>query len=339
MRNKLSVILVIMIALSVSLSAVEVTKTGTTAAGFLNIDVGARAVGMGGAFVSVANDISAMYWNSAGVARLTAPQAVFTHTKWIADINFNYAAIAVPLPGVGTLGANATFLTMDEMERTTIANPDGTGETFNAGSYAFGLCYARNLTDKFSIGFNFKYISEEIYNSKATGMAFDIGTLFTTQFNGLTIGMNISNYGTKMQMGGRDMLIQTDIDPMVSGNNANINANLKTDAYDLPLMFRVGIAMDLLKGAGGSNLLLAVDALHPNDDVESLNVGTEYILHNMFSLRAGYASLFAEDQEGGLSVGGGLKYQVGTTALALDYAWRDFGLLKEVQMFTVGLQF
>jgi len=320
--------------------AQEVTKVGTTAAGFLGIDVGARALGMGGSFVSIADDISALYWNPAGVARLSGPQAMFTHSRWIADVSFNYAAFALPLGDIGTLGANATFLTMDEMERTTVFEPDGTGEMFDAGSYAFGLSYARNLTDRFSIGFNFKYINEKIYHSDASGAAFDVGTLFDTQYYGLKIGMSIANYGTKMQMGGRDMLIQTDIDPLISGNNHNINADLKTDAFDLPLMFRVGLSMDVLKGKGDSNLILSVDALHPNDDVESVNVGGEYWFHKMFALRAGYKSMLARDSEEGMCFGAGVHYSLmGYTTIMIDYAYEDFGVLKEVQLFTLGLGF
>jgi hypothetical protein len=317
----------------------EVTKVGTTAAGFLNIDVGARAIGMGGAYVAVADDITSMYWNPAGIARLDRAEAQFSHTRWIADVSFNYAAFALPLGNVGTVGVNATFLSMDEMERTTVFEPDGTGETFSAGSYAFGLAYGRDLTDRFSIGFNFKYIHEKIYHSTATGAAFDIGTLFDTQYNGLKIGMSISNYGTKMQMGGRDMLIQTDIDPLISGNNQNINADLKTDRFDLPLMFRVGVSMDVLKGVGNSNLILSIDALHPNDDVESVNVGGEYWFNGMFALRGGYKSMFARDSEEGLCLGAGMHYTVMGSTIAIEYAYQDFGVLNEVQMFTIGLGF
>jgi opacity protein-like surface antigen len=318
----------------------EVTKVGTTAAGFLNIDVGARAIGMGSAFVAVADDATAMFWNPAGIARLERTQALFCHTRWIADVSFDYAAISLPVGNLGTVGLNATFLTMDEMEKTTVFEPNGTGEMFDAGSYAFGLAYGRMLTDRFSIGFNVKYIHEKIYHSAANGAAFDVGTMFDTQFNGIKIAMSIANYGAKMSMSGRDMLIQADIDPLINGNNKNINANLTTDKFDLPLMFRVGLSMDVLKGRGNSNLIISADALHPNDDTESANVGGEYIFNNMFALRAGYNSLFARDSEEGLSFGAGLQYKmVGSTTLHLDYAYQDFGVLNEVQMFNVGLTF
>jgi hypothetical protein len=318
----------------------KVSKAGTTAAGFLNVDVGARAVGMGGAFVAVAEDATAIYWNPAGVARIPGPEALFSHSRWLADIAFNFAAFILPLGNFGTLGAGATFVSMDEMERTTILQPEGTGERFTAGIYSVGLCYARNLTDRFSIGFHFKFISERIYNSTARGAAFDIGTLFDTQLYGLKIGMSISNYGTKMQLQGRDLLIQTDIDPLTAGNSNTINANLQTDAYELPLIFRVGLSMDVLKGAGDSNLILSLDALHPNDDMESVNIGGEYVFHKAYALRAGYKSLFARDSEEGVSFGAGLRYRVGGTVfLNIDYAYHDFGVLKDVQKFSVGLRF
>jgi hypothetical protein len=318
----------------------KVTKVGTTAAGFLNIDVGARAVGMGSAFVTLSDDPSGIYWNPAGLAQMNTAQAMFSHTAWLLDIAFNFAAVTIPIQGAGMLGLSAVFLSMDDMERTTIDQPMGSGEYFSAGSYAFALSYARHLTDRFSIGGNAKLIQEKIYHSTATGMAFDIGTLFKTQFSGLMIGMSISNYGTKMRMNGRDMLIQSDVDPLIYGNNANINSRLDTDSYDLPLMFRVGCSIDLLKGAGNSNLILAIDALHPNNDVEYLNAGTEYVFNKMVALRAGYKSLFARDSEVGLSLGGGLRYRImDFTELRLDYAFQDFGVLKNIQKFSLTLSF
>jgi len=325
--------------LSVPIFSQSVSKVGTTAAGFLNIDVGARAVSMGGAFVSVADDISAMYWNSAGIARFSRSKAMFSHTNWIGGVTFNYAGVAVPMGHLGTVGINATFLTMPDMERTTILEPDGTGEMFSAGSYAFGLCFARALTDRFSIGLNAKYVTEEIYHSRSQGLALDVGTLFNTQFYGLTIGMNISNFGTKLNLSGRDMLTQSDIDPQIYGNNPNINASLNTDDFDMPLMFRVGVSTDVLNGKGNSNLILAADALHPSDDVESVNLGGEYVFNKTFSLRAGYRSVFADSEEG-LSFGAGLKYQLMEQAeIVFDYAYLDFGILDNIQKFTLTLTF
>ena len=135
------------------------------------------------------------------------------------------------------------------------------------------------------------------------------------------------------------MLTQVDIDPLISGNNENMNADLKTDEYNLPLLFRVGVSMDVLQGLANSNLILAVDALHPNNNVESVNVGAEYAFNNLFFLRGGYNSLFAKDSEAGLSFGGGIKYGLGSTFMVFDYAFKDFGILNNVQMFTLGVRF
>ena len=336
MRTLLFIILGILLIVQISVYA-QVTKTGTTAAGFLGIDMGPRGTAMGGAYVSVANDVSAMYWNPAGIARINGFEASFTNTKWIADLSLNFAGAVLPLGDVGNIGINATFLTMDQIERTTISQPEGTGEFFDAGSYAFGLSYARNLTNQFSIGVNAKYIDERLYHSSATGFALDVGALFDTKFYGLMLGMSISNYGTKLQLDGRDMDVQHDIDASVSGNNPNINSRLMTDPYDLPLLFRVGVSMDVLKGAANSNLIISVDALHPSDDVDSINIGGEYVFEEILYLRAGYKGLFAKDSEYGWNYGGGIRYSIGGTTIHFDYSYIDFGILKSAHMFNIGL--
>ena len=224
-RIVLNCFIIMMLFDSVAIFSQEVTKVGTTGGKFLSIPVGARAVGMGGAFVAVANDASAMYWNPAGIGRLSQSEAIFTHSAWVADLDFNYGGVVVPVSGLGTVGISFTSLTMADMERTTEDQPEGTGEFFSAGSFAVGLSYARNLTEWFSIGGNVKYINEHIWNSSATGFAVDVGTLFTTPFTGVKFGAGISNFGSKLQIRGDDLLVLKDISPN-HGNNANVNANL-----------------------------------------------------------------------------------------------------------------
>jgi len=334
----LCTIVLLCICSSTFYAQVGVTKVGTTASKFLSIDVGPRANGMGSAYVALANDVTAMYWNPAGISNMENFEMMFSNTKWIADVTLNYAGAVVPLGDIGTIGVNATFLTMDQIERTTVENPDGTGEFVDAGNYAFGISYARNLTDQFSIGFNGKYILEKLFHSSATGFAVDVGVLFDTHLSGLKLGMSISNYGTKMKLSGQDFQVQHDPYPSVAGNNGNISAALSTDAFDLPLLFRLGASMDILKGLFGSNLILSVDALHPNDDIESMNIGGEYIFENMLSLRMGYKGLFLKDSQQGINYGGGVRLNVtGRTTLLFDYSYISFGDLKNVHMFSVGL--
>jgi len=141
-----------------------VSKTGTVAATFLEIPVGASAVGMGSAFVSLANDATALYWNPAGSAWLAQSEVLAMHTNWIADTRFDYASLVLPLEDFGTLGVNFTSLNMDDMKVTTVEKPEGTGEYFSAGDFAVGVSYAHRLTDRFTIGFNVKYIQQTIWH-------------------------------------------------------------------------------------------------------------------------------------------------------------------------------
>jgi hypothetical protein len=315
----------------------NVTKVGTTAAPFLTISTGARAMGMGGAFVAVANDASAMFWNVAGIAQLSKNEIIFNHSNWLAGINYDYAGITMPISTIGTLGVSFTFLNMGDFEQTTEYQPEGTGINFSANSFAIGLSYGRQLTDNFMIGFTGKYIKENIYNSSAQGYALDVGALFTTPFNGLRLGISVSNFGTKMQMSGDDLLVQVDIDPTITGNNPNINANLQTDEFDLPLLFRFGLAMDVID-TEMNRLTLAADALHPNDNSESINLGAEYTYNNLISLRGGYRALFLQDSEEGFTVGAGLLVDISGVNLQFDFAYEDFNRLGDIQKFTVFIK-
>ena len=316
----------------------EVTKVGTTAAQFLKIDVSPRGAAIGGAFVAIANDASALYWNVAGISRLGQNDVLFAHTNWIADIGFNYGAVVVSLDENNAVGASITSLTMGDMEVRTVDFPEGTGEKFSAGSFAAGVSYARNLTDAFSIGVTAKYINEHIWHMSASSFALDLGTLYRTGFHDFTIGMSISNFGTKMRYAGDDAIIYYNVNPGHFGSNQTVVADLRTDEWPIPLLFRVGVSMQPLK-AEEHRLIVDVDALHPNDNTESLNVGAEYIFRDILFIRGGYRALFQQDRQGGLSLGVGVAYDIAGARLKADYAWNDFGVLQKVQRFSIGIQF
>ena len=318
----------------------EVSKIGTTAAKVLSIPVGSRALGMGGAFVSVADDATALYWNPSGIARLDCNEFVFMHSNWLADIRFDFVGLAIPMGNLGTVGLSFTAMTMDEMDITTEYDPEGTGETFSAASFVAGLTFARNLTDNFSIGATVKYITENIWNSNATGLAIDVGTLFVTPFQGLKLGASISNFGQKMQIFGDDLLVQKDIDGSQAGNNESVNAYLATDKFDLPLTMRIGISKDIIS-TDFNRLVLAVDGLHPNDNTESVNVGGEYsTLRNIVSFRGGLKSLGMKDREEKFGIGIGFNYFMGGgRRIKIDYAYEQFVHLKNIHQFTVAVKF
>ena len=202
-----------------------------------------------------------------------------------------------------------------------------------------GLTYAYNLTDRFSLGGTVKYIQQKIWNSSASSIALDLGVLFHSDIYGLRIGATITNFGSAMRIDGKDLLVQHDIDPNSSGNNDQILANLQTDDFPLPLTFRIGLAMDVVD-SDDHRVTLAADALHPNDNDESINVGMEYIFSSLIAFRVGYKSLFLDNSEEGLTAGVGLNYDfTNDFGVRVDYAYQDFGILDYTQHFSLGIKF
>ena len=341
MRNILNIILCLLLGVNYSLGQTgkNVTKVGMSAAPFLEIGVGARAIGMGGAFTGTANDASALYWNPGGLAGIKRTEIILVHTDWLADLQFEFAGVALPLGRIGTFGISVTSLHMDDMKVTTIDYPQGTGEYFSANDLALGISYGFSLTDRFSIGFTGKYIHQQIWKEKAHGFAIDIGTLFVTGFRGMRIGAVLTNFGTDMRMAGDDLLIYYDLDPIKEGNNERTFAELKTDSWPLPLTFQIGFALDVFNSKW-SSLTLALDAVHPSDNSESIHLGAEYGVQDWIFIRGGYRDLFLHDGEGGLTLGGGVLAKfLGNFQVKTDYAFTDFGRLENVHRFSIGFIF
>lgn len=314
------------------------SKVGTTAAPFLGISVAPRAAAMGSAYAALADDATAMYYNPGGLSRFGRSQFVFSHTSWLVNTSFNWVGFAINL-GENTLGVSVTQLDYGEDVVTTVQQPEGTGERWTAQDLAATVSFARNLTDRFSIGGNLKYIHQKIWNETGSAFAVDLGLLYITQFNDMRLGMSISNFGTNLRMGGKDLIHRIDLDPNASGHNETIVGNLKTDSWPLPLFFRVGVAMDVMRMAN-NRLTLAVDASRPSDNTETVNIGSELAIMDMFFLRAGYKSLFREDSEAGLTMGMGFNMAVtGNVRWNADYTFVNYGLFEEIHMVAVGVSF
>lgn len=315
------------------------SKVGTTAAQFLKIGVGARAIGMGGTQTAVLGDISSIYWNPAALSRLaTAGELTFNHVNWLADINYDFAAGVMPIGELGTFGLSLVSLRVPEEEVRTVDFPQGDGRKWDASSFAIGLSYARNLTDQFSIGFNAKFIRESVWDESASGFAIDVGTLYKFDVKGLTLGASISNFGTTMRLDGRDLYFNNDPNGNIGSGPNNIPSEYRSEDYSLPLMFRIGLAYDALQ-AEDFRVTAAADATHPNDNTEYVNSGLEIAWQEMVFARVGYKSLFLRDSEQGLTLGFGLHYAITNVgSFKLDYGFADYGRLQTVHYFSLGLR-
>ncbi|HIB04937.1 MAG TPA: PorV/PorQ family protein [Candidatus Marinimicrobia bacterium] len=327
-------------------------NVATTSAAFLEIGPGARSLGMGSAFVSVADDASALYWNPAGIVYVSRPEVQTYYSPWLVETQFYYNTAVIPMGGFGNLGISFTAVTMDEMMVRTVQDPEPNkyGQKFDAGNISMGIAYAKKLTDRFSFGFQTKFIQESIWQMKAQGIAVDIGTLFITK-NNLRIGMSVSNFGGKMGMEGINTLVDIDVDENIYGNNDRIDGHLDAAKWPLPLMFRFGLSREFVLNPN-MKYLVAVDAIHPNNNPEYLNVGVEYSAMDMVFLRLGqshtlYQQNFFEDgvkihegSEQGISVGMGIKYQIPRGPnLRIDYVFTEFGVFNDVQGYSISVSF
>lgn len=339
--SKIILFQIVLLGFLQSSFAVGITKVGTSAASFLRIPVGARATGMGCAFVSMVNDPSSLYWNPSTLASITSSALLVDHSPWLPGISFDYFGFVLPLSDLGTIGISATVLQTDEMEVTTPTSPMGTGETFTASSISLGFSYSKYLTEQFSIGGTLKYIRETIFNSSAIGIAFDIGTIYTTPLAGIRLGASISNFGTKMQISGEDLNVRVDIAPGQEGNNQSIIGKLNTDEFDLPLIMRIGISGEVFN-TQDLRWTLAVDGINPNDNSQSVNVGTEVGLFNdLVRIRAGYTNLFLENSETNMTLGMSLNEVkiISNVLVSIEYAYQNFVHLGNSNRFSVVVKF
>jgi hypothetical protein len=320
----------------------QFTKEGTTAAQFLKLGVGARAMGMGAAYVALVSDGTAHYWNPAGLAGLESVSTTLMHHNWVLDIKHDFLSLSAPVGTAGVLGASLIVLSMDEKEITTVRDPDGTGLYYKVQDLALGVSYARQVSDRLRYGVTLKYISLQAHNEHAQTMAVDLGSILQTGFYGLKIGMALSNFGGNIQYDGRDLIDKTDIDDQMAGNVLT-DARLATETWPLPMIIRIGIASDLiglrdaLLSSSLQRLTLAVDAVHPNDAPEHLNIGLEYAIREFVFLRIGYRHNYDLEE---LAFGAGLRLPVPALSLAtLDFAVIPMELFGNVTRTSLEVRF
>ncbi len=313
------------------------TKTGTTIGQFLLVEPSARVAAMGNAGVTTFNEVGASFYNPAALGWMPQSDAQFTHSMWLADIAYNYAAAGIRLGSQNTLLLTVTSLNSGEIDVRTVEQPLGTGERYSVNNLALGLGYGRRITDRFSAGMQANYIRETIWHSSLSALGLNFGVLYQLPFRAY-IGASISNFGTRGRYDGRDLRIRFDQDPDRYGDNSNLPAALTTEEYPLPILFRVGVGLPVQIDAR-NQALFVVDAYQPSDNTQSISMGGEWTFMQTLSLRAGYQNLFQQDAENGLTLGAGLQYELQSYVARFDYAWNSYGRIGDVQRFTVGFSF
>jgi hypothetical protein len=219
----------------------------------------------------------------------------------------------------------------------TVTQPLGTGERYTVGDVALGFGYGRRITRRFAAGARVNWVHQRIWHTTLNAATLDIGTVYRFRENGLTIGSSLSNFGTRGRFTGRDLAIQYDANSDIYGDNSTLPAEQFTNRYPMPLLFRVGVSYPF-RFKNDTELLLLVDALHPNDNTESVDVGVECNLQRRLSLRAGWQNLFQEHSEVGLTLGAGLKGGVAERSFHVDYGWGSHIHLGDTHRMTLVLE-
>ncbi|MEO0085850.1 MAG: PorV/PorQ family protein [candidate division WOR-3 bacterium] len=326
----------------VASSSAAFTKVGMAGLPFLKIGVG-RTTGMGEAFVAVADDASAAYWNPAGLALVAGRQAVVNHIDWISDVNHEYLSVVVPT-AIGSIGGSVTALTLGKFEETTIDQYQGTGRTFSGADIAFGITYARMFTDRLAFGLTAKAVSERIWDVGTTGVAFDFGVHYNTGWRNLRVAMAMANFGPDLSYSGSQLNFTHDPDWEWPWTREPIPARYLTETFPLPMVFRFGLAYDILR-TEASYLTAALDLNHFNDVNEKVNFGIEYN-YRQFYLRGGYIlntdPAYAADVgwDTGLSLGFGVRVRpTSAFGIGLDYGYRNLGRLGLSHRLSLAVDF
>ena len=335
---------------------------GNTGGEFLMIPVGARGTAMGQAFTAVVDDISALWWNPAGLGFMRTPAALFTNINLPLDVQINYAGIAAPVGGgTGVIGASFEILSTDEADITTVLQPDGTGETFESWSSSVQGTYAHNISDRFAFGVSMKWVHENIVSVTTDAFQFDFGTNYHTTFagRGIRLAFVVANLGTNFESeGGR---LDTNARPPTFPsfpNSGPLDLAFRTGTFRPPTTLKTALAYYLVENES-SSFIVNGEFAAPRQLETTYSVGGEWTqmlvppsnggVATTFSARAGYtyqqdeesldASPNDNDQFRGLGFGGGLQFDFTSFGAGFDYAYRDWGRLGGTNNFSVSVLF
>jgi hypothetical protein len=295
-------------------------RVGISTAEFLKIGVGSRASAMGDAFVAVANDASALYWNPAGLVQFKNDQLLFSHNMWVVDINHDFVGAVYHMDETNAFGISFTSLSMQDMPVTTEFQPFGTGDYFGFGDIALAVTYSRKMTEQFSFGGTVRYIEETLDKLKMRGVMIDLGTYYWTGLGTTRFAVAVSNFGNQLAPDGQVVLI----------GKRSVS---QWQAFSPPTVFRIGFAMEPYQDEI-NKVTASIQLNHPNDNSENLSTGVEYSWNNTFFLRGGYK--FNVDEQN-YSFGAGVYLPVSIANVTVDYAYSNFVRLGTAHRFSIIL--
>lgn len=295
-------------------------RAGISTAQFLKIGVGGRASAMGDAFVAVANDVSALYWNPAGLSQFSENQIIFSHNEWVVDVNHDFIGGVYHLDDANTFGVAITSLSMDEMKVTTEYAPFGTGEYFGFSDFAMALSYSRKMTEQFSFGGTVRYIEETLDVLKMRGLMIDLGTYYWTGLGTTRFAVAVTNFGNDLAPDGEVVLIRN-------------RRKSEWQSFSPPTMFRIGFAFEPYENEE-HRVTTSIQLNHPNDNSENISLGVEYVWNKMFFARGGY-KFNVEEQN--YTFGAGINVPVSFANVSVDYAFANFSRLGSAHRFSIIL--
>jgi len=339
-------ILILFLASSFSLHAQN--RVGTTAAPFLTMGVGAKGAALGHANTVTTSGAEALFWNPANIALQNEGgsynSGYLTYNKLFVDVNAYASGLVFQFAPGKSFGFGINFVDYGRMDVRTVEQQEGTGTTFGAHDLSLGVSYAQNLTQSFYFGGTAKFVQQEIYDMKAEAFAFDFGfTLLTEYLNGMKLGASINNFGGSMQMQGINAEYLIDVDKNSEGNNEAVPGRIYMDEWDLPLSFKFGVNIPVIKKEYLKWVVLA-DAHQTNDNDLNVDTGTQlsYLTKTVkFHARAGYKDLFIGDQvDSHFTYGAGFTLQTGGgVAFGFDVAQVPFEYLGNTTLLDVKFYF
>jgi hypothetical protein len=339
------------------------TPYGTTAAEFLLFGAGARGTALGTAYSAIANDVSALYYNPAGIALMSRAGAMVGTYDYVAETRYSWGGIAFPFSGGSrSVGIQVGTFGFKDQPVYTAEQPEGTGSVYSVSQTVAGLTFAQNFSDRFSAGITAKGVFDNLGEASGQAFAVDFGTNFHAQLSGHPIRFSfvVSNLGTNLSYSGSALQTESPRDSVPGEAPVPQNpqpSEFRTKDFPLPTIFRVGLAYDLVSG-DNNRLTLLSDFNQPNNNAAGFSAGGEWMSQRLggtafgFALRGSYSyaaannldpvdpattALGDEENLQGLALGGGLNYGSGNFNVGFDYAWKYLGVLGSTNFFSVSL--